>query len=74
MANTKSTKPAGVYDTRVIQRNTADGTLSADEVKTHIETLPDAAGKAEPFDTSLRGFERDDEDDDVDGDSDGEEG
>ena len=66
MSNTKTTKSPNVYDTRVIQRNVGDGTLSADDVKKHIETLPDVASKGEPFDTSLRGNDRDDEDDDQD--------
>jgi hypothetical protein len=66
MTNTKTTKSPNVYDTRVIQRNVGDGTLSEAEVKKHIETLPDVAQKAEPFETSLRGNDRDDEDDDQD--------
>ena len=66
MANTKTTKSPNVYDTRVIQRNTGDGTLTEAEVKKHIETLPDVASKAQPFETTLRGNDRDDEDDDQD--------
>jgi hypothetical protein len=67
MANTKTTKSPNVYDTRVIDRNVGDGTLTNDDVKKHIQTLPDVASKAEPFDTSLRGTDRDeDEDDDQD--------
>jgi hypothetical protein len=66
MSNTKTPKNPNVYDTRVIQRNTGDGTISPEDVKKHIETLPDVASKAEPFDTSLRGNDRDDEDDDQD--------
>jgi hypothetical protein len=71
-SNANKLKQPAVYDTRVIQRNQADGTVSADDVKNHLTNLPDVAGKSQPFDTSLRGFERDDEDDD--GDGDGEEG
>ena len=66
MTNTKATKNPNVYDTRVIQRNVGDGTLSDGDVKKHIETLPDVAAKAQPFETSLRGNDRDDEDDDQD--------
>lgn len=72
MSNDNKLKQPAVYDTRVIQRNQADGTVSAADVKNHLGTLPDVASKAQPFDTSLRGFERDEEDDD--GDTDGEEG
>lgn len=61
MSNTKLKNPM-VYDVRVIQRNQGDGTVTADEVKAHIENLPDVAGKSIPFDTSLRGFEREEED------------
>jgi len=61
MSNVKSKNPM-VYDVRVIQRNVGDGTVSPDEVKAHMAGLPDVAAKAEPFDTTLRGFERDDED------------
>lgn len=61
MAATKHKQP-NVFDTRVIQRNVGDGSISEDEVKAHMKNLPDAAPKAEPFETSLRGFERDDDD------------
>lgn len=72
MATPKPTKSPAVFDTRVIQRNAADGSLSPDDVKAHFAGLPDVASKAQPFDTSLRGFERDEDEDD--GDGDGEEG
>ena len=65
MSNTKIKSPM-VYDVRVIQRNQGDGTVSADDVKNHLETLPDVAAKATPFDTSLRGFEREEEDENGD--------
>lgn len=65
MANTK-TKSSNVYDTRVLNRNLADGTLTPEELQKHLEALPDVAQKAQPFDTTLRGNERDDEDDDQD--------
>ncbi len=67
MATTKSTKSPAVFDTRVIQRNAADGSLSPEDVKGHFAGLPDVAAKAQPFDTSLRGFERDEDEDDGDG-------
>jgi len=63
MTNTKTPKSPNVYDTRVIQRNAGDGTISADDVKKHFATLPDVASKAQPFETTLRGNDRDDEDD-----------
>lgn len=66
MANTKTKQSSNVYDTRVIQRNQGDGTLSADDVKKHLEGLPDVASKGQPFETTLRGNDRDDEDDDQD--------
>jgi hypothetical protein len=66
MANTKTKQNSNVYDTRVISRNLGDGTLSADDVKNHIDGLPDVASKGQPFETSLRGTDRDDEDDDQD--------
>lgn len=65
MSNTKIKNPM-VYDVRVIQRNTGDGTVSPDEVKAHMTNLPDVEAKATPFDTTLRGFERDDEDEAAD--------
>ena len=64
MSNVKTTKSPAVFDTRVILRNTADGSLSADDVKSHFTNLPDVASKAQPFDTSLPGFDRDEDDDD----------
>jgi hypothetical protein len=66
MANEKTKKSPNVYDTRVIQRNVGDGTLSDGEVKKHLDGLPDVAAKGQPFETSLRGNDRDDEDDDQD--------
>lgn len=61
MSNTKSKSPM-VYDVRVIQRNVGDGTLSPEDVNAHLSGLPDVAAKGTPFETSLRGFEREDED------------
>jgi hypothetical protein len=60
--STPKQKQPNVFDTRVIQRNVGDGTLSQDEVDSHLKNLPDVAGKGQPFDTSLRGFDRDDDD------------
>jgi hypothetical protein len=60
MSNTKSKNPM-VYDIRVIQRNVGDGTVSPEDVKAHLAGLPDVAAKGEPFETTLRGFEREDE-------------
>ncbi|MBI2390954.1 MAG: hypothetical protein HYV09_15290 [Deltaproteobacteria bacterium] len=61
MSNTKIKSP-NVYDVRVLQRNVGDGTLSRDELDGHMRDLPDVASKSQPFDTTLRGHERDDED------------
>lgn len=61
MATPKQKQP-NVFDTRVIQRNVGDGSITDDDVKAHLTNLPDAAAKSEPFDTSLRGFDRDDDD------------
>ena len=60
MSNTKNKSPM-VYDVRVLQRNVGDGTLSEGEVKSHLDGLPDVAAKGTPFETSLRGFEREEE-------------
>lgn len=60
--STPKQKQPNVFDTRVIQRNVGDGTLSQDEVDSHLKALPDVATKGQPFDTTLRGFDRDDED------------
>lgn len=63
---TPKQKQANVFDTRVIQRNVGDGSLTDADVKSHLGRLPDVANKAQPFDTTLRGFERDGDDDDHD--------
>jgi hypothetical protein len=65
MSNPKNKSPM-VYDVRVLQRNVGDGTLTADEVKTHLAALPDVAAKGTAFETSLRGFEREDEEETTD--------
>ena len=67
MANTKPQKQPNVFDTRVIARNLGDGTLSADELKAHLTGLPDVASKGQTFDTTLRGFEPDEDDDGEEG-------
>ena len=60
--STPKQKQPNVFDTRVIQRNQADGTLTSDEVDSHLKNLPDVSSKGQPFDTTLRGFDRDDDD------------
>jgi hypothetical protein len=59
----KSKSQPFLYDTRVLQRNVGEGSLSQSDVQAHLEALPDVSAKAEPFLTSLN--LRDDGDDDL---------
>lgn len=54
------------FDTRVLQRNIGDGTLTPEDAQKFIDGLPDVAAKAEPFNTRLHGGEREEDDDDLD--------
>lgn len=63
---TKKLSPIA-YDTRVIDRNLADGSVAREEYERHLAALPDVTGKSESFLTRLSGHDYDEpEGDDVD--------
>lgn len=57
MTAPQSKKTANLYDTRVLQRNLADGSLDQKEFDNHLANLPDVSNKAQPFDTGLGAHE-----------------
>ncbi len=65
---TEPTKKPFAFDTRVLERNLADGSVSREEYERHLAALPDVSGKSEGFLTRLSGHEYDEPEGDDQGD------